>query len=215
MLPDTEQFSVVLRGSWNVGLFTPQWTSRHLFKEAAPELELALTAQGSAVRHRSGPLFLFPQPSRLTVGLLADPISNWKACLDCALLISSILTHTPVTALGINFGFITAATTSLSRALNLPDTSALIGAECKVRSTKVNRMLQTQTDNTLNLGLLLREDGSVSIDANFHYDVVDIKAIPDLLSKAKNPDLLEELLGILHTAYDLTITEESEHEADE
>lgn len=172
MVPILDQTTVVLAGAWNPGIFSPDWVSERLFDKKQVDFEFAF-APLSVVTPRlmCDGVLLVPQQRLLTLGVTSS-VQSWKRAAEIALSVVSTLGHTPITAVGINFGWETGPDDlpqRLSDVFKTPDGDTLILQELVIESREITRGLKRK-DHRLNLKHSLDSQGKVRIHFNFHKD---------------------------------------------
>jgi hypothetical protein len=174
-------WTVVLAGSWNAAIFSPPWVSANVFGGDNVNLEMQFGPVPN-LRYVHGRMVLIVQPESL-IGAVREPTEEALGEISVALKrILDFLPHTPVTGLGINFGFREQDPGEELRAnFNIADNARLIDLGGEVSQTSIQR------DVLLDGGLLrLREtiepNGSVHFHLNFHYDVESANAAAERLT---------------------------------
>ena len=212
MQPLPEHFSVILVGSWNVGLFTPTWTQENLFEGNAPELQFAFMPSGATTRQCQNGVYLSPSSSKMFVGVTNNPLENWKRAVTLASSIVTILTHTPINALGINFGFRIRDNDRMRLLFDLADLSWLAAAGSDISSTEIKHTLALESNRVLNLTLTQEHDASYTIQANFHFEISNNEMAPALLQSSLDNNIYDQLIALLKHAYQLELDEPIETE---
>lgn len=100
-----DAWNVVLAGNWNLAIFSPNWLSKNLFGSESITIEFPLvpglpprfTAEGVTVLPSTDCVMLAPKT-------LTDDALKRTEGMACKLL--NLLPHTPISALGVNFGFL-------------------------------------------------------------------------------------------------------------
>ena len=123
-----------------------------------------------------------------------------------------ILDHTPVSALGINFGF-EESTENFEKLdiFSFGDTTDWIDRSYTQETAEIKRRFKLGNDEKgiLNFSLILNQR-KVALDFNFHYDCADTEKAKEIILEgiiAKNRDIA---LNILEDVYSLTLEEEDE-----
>lgn len=119
----------------------------------------------------------------------------------CSKTALEMLLHTPVRALGINFGFTESdPPTEMLKTFDLADAGALADAAYEVRSTEIMREIAIgSTILKLKMGL---SDGTVRFHFNFTNQVAGAQQAADLL-QGKVIEYRDKALGMLTTVFNL------------
>lgn len=205
------QATVVVAGSWNMGIFSPEWVSDTLLEKENVDLEVAFSLPFVMTpRFKSKKCIVIPATSRLTIGLTAD-VHDWKLAVTVALRALRTLNHTPVTAVGVNFGFEVNSSNlpdKLSRLFAIADEPCLFKHGFTVNSRDIVRNL-SRSDCKLNLKTSLTPESIVKIHLNYNRDCANTAAAEDFLESVSKGELRNESLALLAELYDLN--EESAH----
>lgn len=103
--PVVENWSIVVAGSWNRVIFSPQWVAANLAETGNVMLEVAFNDPTKPPRFTFDEVRLSVSPTRLSL----FPTNVNDAVLErtsaAAVKVLGVLHHTPVTAVGVNFAF--------------------------------------------------------------------------------------------------------------
>ena len=182
-------------------IFTPQWVDKELFGVAEVE---ALVPLNPLL-----PIVYRDKEVSLQVGedrVVFNARETTSACrermegLACGLL--ELLPKTPISAIGVNFGFIEKAPEdSLLECFNFSDDLSLGSADWDIERKKLTRRL-VSGEKTLNLTLVYEAPGEILVDANFDFAVKSYeKAIGNI--KGETTEMYDILIKLLKDVYDL------------
>jgi len=207
MRPKTDHWTIVVAGGWNVRVFSPEWVGRNLIPEKPLNVEVPLVSPVQQLRFIAGGVVLIPGEDRLIVGVQEPSIANMAKAEAIALRAVELLSHTPMGAVGVNFGFETLTPTDqLTRLFRVADISALSGFGATVLQTKVVRRLAVDGE-TLNITHTLA-DGAIEVHMNFHRDASSAEEVSSALSGCS-----ERSLGIatrlLSDVYGVAVEQEA------
>jgi hypothetical protein len=201
MKVNNDFWSIVLVGKWNRFILSPQWVGKNIFEEPGLQVEFALNLE-LPPRYTSNEKFIRMVPAEDRV--IFFPLKQTDECLleieKRADKLFELLPHTPMTAFGINFGFIETSNTKLYEIFNIVDNGNLGKVGCELKETSISRNFLYGGSN-LNLKITLKID-KVSFDFNFHYAVKNASEARDKLKGniIKGKKAAE---GILHSVYEL------------
>lgn len=164
--------SIVMVGSWNRAIFSPQWVIEKVFpREEQLEVEMGFAAQ-PLVGFVTDRCRLQILPGQVRV----FPLQAWegmRACEDAARAVLERLPETPVRGVGINVGFDVDSPTEILRGLfELQDLGSLAQLG-RLRRSAVRHYLDYAPDGNLTLSVEMQEEKQVRIDLNFHWNVHD------------------------------------------
>jgi hypothetical protein len=187
-----EARSIVLNGGWNTRILTPDWLDKKLFQMGELELQFPFDPTMPIIISDKDRMTLIVSNSRLILRpkTLSEELLIFIA--DSAEKLVSILPYTPLTAIGINFGF---KETSLPESINTYlERTAQFGLSkisgIKNRTTitiKRSLLLSRNYDSrTLNFEITKTIDShEVNFNFNYHKDISDTKKIKFLLKAEK------------------------------
>ena len=168
---DITRWSVVVVGTWNQAIFTPEWTKDHVFPSAEELVSEMGLSQGSAVRRfTSGDVRLIVFPAKVQFHPLANGRETLERVESTAIRFLERLRDTPVTAFGVNFGFDSDAEEVVG-ALLASDAERLAASGSKVEASTLRRRLLFR-DHVVNL--TLSREGAlpvIKIDLNHHFQI--------------------------------------------
>jgi hypothetical protein len=101
-VPDS--WSIVIVGRWNVSILNPTWLGKHVFENPEVQVEFSLTP-GSPPRFTSREIRIVPQNAAVTVQAVQYTEAAMRRAEEVACKLLELLQHTPVSAVGVNFGF--------------------------------------------------------------------------------------------------------------
>ncbi len=182
--PVREGHTIIVIGAWNPRIFSPGWVGQHLVQGEAeigvgimigsPTMPLRLTFGGVHVTVNINRLLVEPQE-------LDDP--SLERMQNCASAVVQLLSHTPMTAVGINFRFDEdEPQQGLLRTFEASDSAGLADFGAEVVQRGVRRQIN-HDGVTINLSLELRPNGHVVFDFNFHRDVAGSEAALEHLGR--------------------------------
>ncbi|OEU73379.1 MAG: hypothetical protein BA869_04945 [Desulfuromonadales bacterium C00003107] len=196
-------WSIVLAGKWNRFIISPEWAAKNIFKEEKIKVEMAI-GLGAPPRFSSSEIMMIPSEDRVAFHLLDHSDECLQKAEELAVSLLTILNHTPVNALGVNFGFIEAAPNDdLMELFAFEDNDSFIEQGYSIKDTNIIRKLEIEPESSLNLTMGAIEAG-LGFDFNFHYEVNSTKEAADIL-KGKLLSNKEVALNLLQANYKLRL----------
>jgi hypothetical protein len=192
-----EGWTVVLAGAWNTQIFQPEWVARHIFEVDAVELQIALTPSVLNLRYAASDATLVVHSERLIFGVREANEAAISSCELYANRVITLLPHTPISAVGINFSFVQSdPPDQFLKLLSVDDANALADFGLVIKSTQLNRAIEVN-DATLNLQISL-EGARMHCLFNYHHE----KGKWDAASKSpRSPLLLRSVSDLLRSVY--------------
>lgn len=179
MTPKPQTWAIVIAGFWNRMIFQPQWVARQIYE--LDEIETLVSLVPSApVIYRGHGVELRVTDARLqfVAREASDDTLERAESLACKVL--QKLDVTPVSAVGINFGYVEQHPSDvLLRSLNFGDDAEIAMQGWEIGSKEIKRALR-RADLNLNLTYTLL-DGRTVVDLNFHHNVVSASAAHECL----------------------------------
>jgi len=203
-----ESWNIVIAGKWNRYILTPEWVGKNIF--AQPDLQVEFSLNLSLPpRFASNEIRFYPSNEAVIFApiVLEDAILS-KTELMAAKLIQE-LKHTPISAFGMNFGFIdTEANPALCSIFDTNDKEQLSGIGCEIKNSIINRKIIFE-DKLINLSITNDEESNISFDFNFHYE---LNGAPGAESLTGNEfvENRNRAYKILKDAYNIEVSQEAE-----
>ncbi len=165
----TEACSVVVAGLWNRSIFTPSWLASNILEdERAPiQSEIPISNLELPIRHSFGGVYLRVSQGRLELNQKEIGSSD-EPMIETACKILSLLAHTPVSGVGINFQYKILDVGRISPLFKTLDLGPLADFGASVAENVLVRSLRLTNGHIVNVNLALRD--CVTIDVNFHHD---------------------------------------------
>jgi hypothetical protein len=203
---DYTQWTIVVIGLWNRHIFSPKWVADNLFQVAQVETQLIIGPTSTPFRYSVGNVTLVPAGDRLIVGAKVNTDEALTLAESIGTKALGLLSHTPVSAVGVNFGFTEETPPPEFVALfQISDATKLADAGCEIVGTEILRKLN-KNDSVLNVKLV-HEKTTVRIHMNFHYDVASASDAAEQL-KGKLVPNRNTSLELLSQVYGLNVEEE-------
>jgi hypothetical protein len=200
MTPKQEAWNIVLAGSWNRAIFTPDWVNRVLFDD--PDLETLISILPlMPIVYRNRQVAFEVSSSRLVF----RPRRLDDACIQAAEQMANVtldtLEDTPIHGIGINFAFVEDdIRRDLAELLDFRDDAELTNSGWAIEERRVARRLRLG-DDVLNLTFVLTGQ-ELTIEFNFHTETTDNAAARQAV-EGRALRLRNTALQILNDLYQL------------
>lgn len=169
MIPFFDDWTIVVVGSWNVGILNPDWLTQNILPDTPIEIEVLVDPGRVRVQYLAGDVRIIPSTSRLVIATLTANALPRAEQVACRIL--EALPVTPVVSAGINFGFVeNAPDNGLLNVFAASDNDSLGDASYAITETSITRKLM-RDDQLLNLRLTLSQTGAVRFHFNHHQDI--------------------------------------------
>lgn len=160
--------TLVIIGAWNRAIFSQDWVMKNLLSDAKNvKIEYPINGIGS-LRFSTEDISFFIFGERLIFKALNSKEQTYRTIISIARQLLRLLSHTPISALGINFVY---KTDSLNIFNSFDDTKKLvdfIGRE--INSQELTRSFSLDEVLTLNLKMQSNDKQSI-IDFNYNHTV--------------------------------------------
>lgn len=160
--------TLVIIGAWNRAIFSQDWVMKNLLSDAKNvKIEYPINGIGS-LRFSTEDISFFIFGERLIFKALNSKEQTYRTIISIARQLLRLLSHTPISALGINFVY---KTDSLNIFNSFDDTKKLvdfIGRE--INSQELTRSFSLDEVLTLNLKMQSNDKQSI-VDFNYNYTV--------------------------------------------
>ncbi|MBF0538798.1 MAG: hypothetical protein HQL03_11170 [Nitrospirae bacterium] len=203
-----DSWTIVVVGSWNLATFTPEWLIENIFYDVDIQVEVAL-GYGLPFRFKSTlqGFTIIPEHNRVTLMVLKYDDLSLLRMEKAAYKLLDLLSYTPVTAIGFNFGFEDISLSQLPFKYDFEDTTFFNSLGYLLTSQTINRRFIVD-NNILNLSVTLKQD-TVGLDFNFHYDLNNANDYKTKVMKniVESKNIITELLK---DGYNLDINQTNE-----
>lgn len=168
---ELSRHSIVLVGAWTPAVFSPEWLTAHLGFPEETAFDVPLLGPSLPIMIHGPEAVISVQAEKLAITPKTLAAEHLDAGRALAVRLLDLLPHTPLQALGINFGFTTkpAGDDTLAVFRGLADT-ALLADELQgpILESVVHRAF-TLKNCLLNFKLIQKDSGEVKLDFNFHF----------------------------------------------
>lgn len=207
MVPKENAWSIVINGHWNRMIFTPNWIGKKIFDSDTMERLVSMMPTAPVV-YRKDDLRIAIGEERLVITLLKLNKTCMEDAEAIAVKILTLLSHTPVSTIGVNFGFTEESPSSPLLDLFAYRDNADIGTqEWDITQNKLTRCLKDGDGKLLNLTLSF--DGTkVHFDANFHQAVNSAEEGAAAVNECTSV-MYERFTKLLQEVYGLSWQEET------
>jgi len=206
-------WSLVTAGKWNRYILNPGWIGKNLFNEEEVKVEFPVNNPDLPPRYTTSDNIIFVPATHRTNFIAQSPYSNEMLIKICKMnrKLMEILLHTPITAIGANFGF--EEKSEKFRYLDLfkfSDSNTLADNDYIANISNLKRQFELEK-GLLNFTISYNEE-TVKFDFNFHYQVSGTDEALQILQDDTLITNRDIALKISKEFYDLEIDEEEEEQ---
>ena len=205
MEPEISEHTIVLIGSWNLGILTPQWVGMNVFKQDEVAVEMLMqNASSVTVRLKVEGLSLQLSNDRLVFTPNGAEKYDRNQLIEAVCNLLEGLPLTPVKAIGLNYGFVESPMTDCTNdILSFSDDNKL-AASGEAKFTEVKRGFLA--DNwELNLKVMDEiETDCAYYQFNFHFDVQDAKSAKKVIEDFAEQTVMETR-RVLRDVYEVDV----------
>ncbi|KVG33221.1 hypothetical protein WJ78_16010 [Burkholderia ubonensis] len=204
----SQAFNVNVIGSWNQAIFSPDWVKANLANDPASEVLMAVSFPVGLgpVRLSVEGVNIYPSPQLLQLDGATYTDASFAACATKFGKIATLLPHTPVSALGINFRFTGNVDDSanLMELFTLPDSASIDAKKYRLIDTTIRRGFTLEDGKTL-FTTITNNNGAVHIEFNFHYEASNIGQMAEYLTAEGAAALKQQAIDFLQGVYDVEL----------
>jgi hypothetical protein len=205
-LSSNETFNIVTIGSWNPAIFSPEWAKNNLAIDKEKDVILAIPMQMSLPPRLSvDEVNIYPSTMSLMIDCIEYGKQSRDACSQKVERISSLLEHTPVSGVGVNFRFafdISEAST-LIELFSFNDASKINSNIYRLSSSSVRRSFLLD-DSMLNLSIESNVDKFIC-EFNFHSDIRQLSEVIVKTSIDRIESYHSQAVEFMNTVYDIDL----------
>lgn len=170
---EEDSISLVLAGSWNVNIFTPEWVAKNVFETTKDiTIEFSLNSYEAPRRLSADNIRLIPSSTKVIFHPQKLEPEIFKKLETAAKKLCSSLPHTPITGYGINYEiFEYEPDERLLRKFSFVDDNEFDELGLPLKTKAISRSLR-YNDGMLNFSKTYDdEERKVGLNFNFHYPV--------------------------------------------
>lgn len=197
-----EHWTIAILGRWNVAIFSPAWLSKNVLQSKDVTLEVGIEP-GLPRRVTGDNVVLIPTNSRLI--LAPNDLGDGTLCRmeQVACKVLELLTHTPISAVGINYGYrISPLTEELRAKLPVILSTEFAKENLSIRSREYKWTFQYDQET---LNVTYQSDGEeATILFNFHKDVTDTQIAAAYIAGKVIPHR-DKTRSVLEQVFDLAM----------
>jgi hypothetical protein len=202
MIPKDNSWTIVIVGHWNQMIFSPDWVGKKILKVEAVEMLVPIAPDAPRI-YRNENISISISDRRVIFDMRKFNDECIKIAENTACSVLQELFHTPISAVGVNFGFKEDDPEEVVLKLfEYPDDRSIGSSKWQVEHKKLSRRLK-KDNTTLNL-TFLENDGVLDIDANFHADVRSASEAVRVIDN-KMLEMKANLLDLLKSVYSLKL----------
>lgn len=197
-------FNILILGRWNPAVLSPQWIRNNII-DSEVSFAIPIDDSGAPSRLSFSNIHLFPTRRYLDARPTDVQENAFTTVGEIVSKILALLSHTPISAVGINFRFIEVAhTENLAPNFQFDDAAKISHDKYSLLTSSINRSFRLENDDKLNLSLIY--DGKeMSVEFNFHTDSSDLAIIQSKLTAENINARLEEAKCFMQATYGLTL----------
>ncbi len=208
--PITTKWTVVILGKWNQAILQPEWLIKNVFDDDQVRVEVAVgLAPGLPSRITGDEILLLAGEDRLILGLTEVSDDQLRTMERIAVQILTLLSHTPVARMGVNFGFSSAVSTTWTTE-HLPNTFVTRILEADLtptgRSCKWSFKHGDTDNDNLNVDCNLSGD-NIDVKFNFDFETPTVDIAKDKI-EGKLFEYRNLAISLLGTLFDLEVDSE-------
>jgi len=183
-------------------IFSPDWVGKKILKVRNVEILVPVAPNAPRI-YRNENVAISISDSRVVFDMRKFSDECVKRTEDMACSVLNELFHTPISAVGVNFGFKEDEPgENVLKLFESPDDTSISSSKWQVEHKKLSRRLKQ--DNTILNLTFLKSDGVLDIDANFHADVKSATEATSVI-ESKALEMKANLLDLLKSVYSLKL----------
>lgn len=197
-------YAIVLVGKWNPSILTPSWLVANIVEDNPQVLVEFSINLDMPSRYRVKNVIIAPALDK-TVFLSMDNSDESLTLMESmAIKLCSILSHTPLAAVGINFGFIEKTNKDeLLQLIKFADTDKITENGWQISKQSIKRALK-KDNYFINLTISFNDQSDFEFNFNFHYPVNTSAQVSTCL-QGKVIEYKNQALTLLDTLFNLKL----------
>lgn len=208
MKPVASDWTIVIVGNWNMAILNPDWVASEILEKEQVGIEALIGPGMPSYRYISDEFIIIPRPDRVTISsTLTTPASlNRVESLACTVL--EKLPVTPISAIGVNFGYMEEEVIELAEIFAISDRMKIADAGLDVFESTIVRSMKFD-EKMLNLRISQKEDGNIRIHLNYHKAVSSAEEASGYIRDKIN-DFRQHAENLLADVYNIELEEDQD-----
>jgi hypothetical protein len=217
MQPKPGFFNLVIAGNWNPYIFSPDWIKSNLIvsddgQDHPIKLAVPLNNPDAPPQITFDGFQLFPSITRLEIKPEKLSVEAMHRCTNVAKKCLQLLNHTPVFAIGVNFGFEEQEEPeALATAVKFEDSSRIDSEKYQLNSSESKRVFSLK-DDPAKLIVRLSSNKEAYIDFNFEIQTPNAAAADESLTTERVSILYEKAVAFIKDVYGLEVNDKGEND---
>ena len=176
LVHDSDNLSIVILGTWNARIFSPQWLKKNgISTDESMTIEAGLDVPGLPLRFTFDNVVLNVSSLSLVLNVKEATPESIGRIQKIAVNILKLLPHTPIKAVGINFQFIESEPDYDNiKIFDLSDSGEMSDNGLKINRTSIKREILCDL-GTLNFTISMDADSNILYNFNFHKETKDFE----------------------------------------
>lgn len=207
---NTEAFNIVVLGTWNPAVFSPEWAKENLADDKTKEVVLSIAMPPGIVPNRLtiDDVNIYVSPASLAIDYTSYVANKLDSSFKKLDLISDLLKHTPVSAVGINFRFLgnIGENAELLNLFSLSDAAKINSSDFQLSDVVIRRTFKLADNTILNLTIDNRSS-ELHIEFNFHSEIKNLAELKAKISAEKAVSYQNQSIKFLSDVYGITLEE--------
>lgn len=212
MRPIQDSFSIVIVGSWNHRIFSENWVAENLAKDAGSKVSLAFPIgdPGAPNRLEFENILMFASPGNIRLTPKEQTLEGLNYCREIAVRILETLSHTPISAFGVNFQF--QEDEEIEKIWEISGVAPLFETKADLEMPLSGLSLSRQFSLSARVQLNHKisgssEEGAAIFEFNYHHGNEDAKSAFDILSTDVVTQYYNNAKAFIRSYYDVELPE--------
>lgn len=212
-LPSTDAFNIVTVGSWNPAIFTPEWAKSNLAEDSEKDVILAIPMQMQTLlplRLTVDDVNIYPSMQSLVIDCIEYSEASFGSVSRKLARVATLLPHTPVTAIGINFRFALDLSESdiLPELFSFGDAARIDSTKYRLTSSVLKRTFFLNDSTLLNISIESLEE-TFRLEFNFHSEVKRLSEITDKTTADRIEKCRDHAIEFMANVYEIDTDEQT------
>jgi len=192
--------TIVILGNWNKNIFNMNWVAKNLFDLKQIQIEFPLMIS-EPPRFIGKEIMLTIDDNRIMFTALKNTNKILLTMIEIVNILPKFFEMTPVSAIGLNFGFVEDNLEKISYLFELPDNAVLSDNGAIINNYAIKRNIKLEN---LEFNLAINKlERKVHFDVNLHNNITNIKEINKLYNKDNIVNKKEIVMNFLNDVYKL------------
>jgi len=194
--------TIVIPGAWNPKIFTPEWITKNLTGQRDVQISIGFGLPAFDLRLSFDEVNLILHQERLVISPIGPSDESFVRAQAISVKILTVLNHTPIIAIGVNFKFTGGCDVPDAELFELRDTAKISAMDYELKASAIKRTLKVPgKEIDLNITVEMIDGNKLAYDFNYHIAVSSPEAAITALNDLSVASLKDSTFAFMEQIY--------------